>query len=83
MSPKDKDKVKAYADVIIPLGDEGTVTVLGCPVLETDGRPPRVMLPARKGNPRWFDTVRLTGKIRQVVEAAVLDEYERKTKSTK
>jgi DNA-binding cell septation regulator SpoVG len=80
LSTKPDSKVKAFADVTIPLGDDGTVTVLGFSVLEGDGRPARVMAPARKGQKAWFDTVQLTGRIRQLVETAVLDQYERKTK---
>jgi hypothetical protein len=80
LSAKLDSKVKAFADVTIPLGDEGTITVLGFSVLESDGRPPRVMPPARKGAKAWFDTVQLTGRIRQLVETTVLDQYERKAK---
>jgi DNA-binding cell septation regulator SpoVG len=82
LSSKQDSKVKAFADVTITLGDDGTVTVLGFSVLESDGRPPRVMAPARKGKQAWFDTVQLTGRIRQAVETVVLEEYERKTKGT-
>src|ERR1700694_3739842 len=77
LSTKPDSKVKAFADVTIPLGDDGTVTALGFSVLASDGRPPRVMAPARKGKQAWFNTVELTGKIRQIVETAVLAEYER------
>jgi len=77
VSTKSDSKIKAFADVTIPLGDDGTVTVFGCSVLERNGRPARVMLPARKGNQTWFDVVELTGQIRGFVEEAVLREYER------
>ena len=80
LSPKQDTKVKGFADVTITLGDDGTITVLGFSVLESDGRSPRVMAPARKGQKAWFDTVQLTGRIRQAVETVVLGEYERKTK---
>ena len=79
LSGKPDGKVKAFADVTIPLGDEGTITVLGFSVLHGDGRPARVMAPARKGKQAWFDTVQLNGRIRTLVDAVVLDEYERKT----
>jgi len=42
-----------------------------------------VMSPARKGKQTWFDTVQLTGRIRLLVETAVLADYERKTKDSK
>jgi hypothetical protein len=64
LSTKPDAKVKAFADITIPLNEDGTITVLGFSVLETDGRPPRVMAPARKGKSAWFDTVQLYGKIR-------------------
>ena len=83
LSAKPDSKVKAFADVTIPLGDEGTITVLGFTILDSDGRPPRLMTPARKGKEAWFDIVRLSGRIQSLVEAAVLAEYERKTKTSK
>jgi hypothetical protein len=83
LSPKQDSKAKGFADVTFTLGDDGTVTVLGFTVLEREDRPPRVMPPARKGKQAWFDTVLLTGRIRQAVEAAVLDEYQRKAKDGK
>ena len=49
LSAKPDSKVKAFADVTIPLGDDGTVTILGFSVLDSDGRPARLMSPARKG----------------------------------
>ena len=82
LSAKLESKVKAFADVTIPLGDEGTITVLGFSVLDTDGHPPRVMAPARKGKQTWFDTVQLNGRIRGLIEAAVLAAYERKKKAS-
>ena len=55
LSAKRDGKVKAFVDVTIPLGDDGTVTVLGFSVLDGDGRPARVMAPARKGQKAWFE----------------------------
>jgi DNA-binding cell septation regulator SpoVG len=77
LSTKSESKVKAFADITVSLGDEGTITVLGFSVLVSEGRPPRVMAPARKGKQAWFDTVQLSGKIRGLIEQAVLSEYER------
>jgi DNA-binding cell septation regulator SpoVG len=79
LSQKEDSKVKAFADVTIPLGDDGTVTMLGFSVLDSDGRPARVMAPARKGKQAWFETVQLSGKVRHLTDEAVLAEYERKT----
>ena len=74
LSAKADSKVKAYADVTIPLGDDGTITALGYSILDHGDRP----APARKGKQAWFDTVQLSGRIRSLVENAVLSEYERK-----
>lgn len=82
-SSKADSKIKAFVDVTLPLGDDGTITILGYSVLDGDSRPPRVMAPARKGKQAWFDTVQLTGRIRTLVEEAVLAEYDRQTKKTK
>ncbi len=41
------------------------------------------MPPGRKGKQAWFNVVELTGKIRLMVEDAVLDEYERQTRTSK
>jgi len=77
LSGKPDSKVKAFADVTVPLGDDGTITMLGFSVLESDGRPARVLAPARKGKQTWFNIVELTGRVRSLVEEAVLKEYER------
>ena len=82
LSGKPDSKVKAFADVTIPLGDDGTITVLGFSILDADARPPRLMAPARKGKQAWFDIVELSGRIRLLVETAVLEEYERRAKSS-
>jgi DNA-binding cell septation regulator SpoVG len=82
LSSKPESKVKAFADVTIPLGDEGTITILGFSILDGEGRPPRVMSPGRKGKQTWFDIVQLHGNIRNLIEANVLAEYERKMKGT-
>ena len=82
LSAKAESKVRAYADVTIALGEAGTITICGVSVLHSEGRPARVMAPARKGNQTWFNTVELAGKIRFLVETAVLAEYERKTSSS-
>ena len=77
MSTKQDSSVKAFADVTINLGEEGTVTMLGCSILHGQGKPPRLMFPARKGKQAWFDVVQVSGKIRGSIESAALAEYER------
>lgn len=83
LSAKPESKVKGYGDATIPLGDDGTITILGFSVLDGDGRPPRVMTPARKGKQAWFEIVELSGRIHSLVEAAVLAEYERQKKGSR
>lgn len=82
LSSKDASKVKAFADVTIPLGDDGTITILGLSVLVVEGRQPKVMVPARKGKQAWFDMVELSGKIRSMVEEVVLAEFTRQIKKS-
>jgi DNA-binding cell septation regulator SpoVG len=81
LSPKKDSKVKAFADVTLPYGSDGVVTLLGFSVIDADGKPAHVMAPARKGKQAWFNTVELVGRVRSYVETAVLAEYERQTKN--
>jgi len=69
--------LKARANVLVPLGEQGMVQILGLCVLETDGAELRVCLPTRRGKNehQYFDTVRLFGPLRDSVIAAVLDAY--------
>src|SRR5512143_4004158 len=69
-------KVKAFADVTIRLGPDGAITISGFSILSANGQVPRVVPPARKGNLRYFDIVRLVGNIRRLVETAILNEYQ-------
>ena len=78
LSGKTDSKVKAFADVTIPLGKEGIVKISGFSVIQSDSDP-RVVPPARKGQFRYFDTVALIGPIRHIVDEAVIAEYERQT----
>jgi hypothetical protein len=79
LSGKADSKVKAFADVTIPLGSDGLVKISGFSVIQTDSEPPRVVPPARKGQFRYFDTVALIGQIRHIVDEAVTAEYARQT----
>jgi DNA-binding cell septation regulator SpoVG len=78
LSAKTDSKVKAFADVTIPLGSDGLVKISGFSVIQRDLEL-RVVPPARKGEFRYFDTVALIGKIRSHVDEAVIAEYERMT----
>ena len=71
-------KVKAFADVTLPFGELGLLKLCGFSVVQgAENTPPRVVPPARKGEQRYFDIVFLIGKIRHVVDDAVLAEYRR------
>ena len=70
-------KVKAHADITIPLGDDGLLRILGFSVIERDSESPWVAPPARKGQFRYFDIVSLIGKIKASVDEAVITEYRR------
>lgn len=71
------EKTKAFADVTIPLGADGVIKISGFSVIQSPGGSPRVAPPARKGKFRYFETIALIGKIRNMVDAAILAEYER------
>lgn len=77
LSTKAESKLKAFADVTIPLGSEGLVKISGFSVIQMEAEQPRVVPPARKGQFRYFDTVALIGPIRHIVDEAVTAEYER------
>jgi len=79
----DYEKTKAFADVTIPLGNEGDIKISGWSVLDSGGKAPLAAPPARKGNSRYFDVVSLTGRIRSVVEEVILKEYQRQKKANK
>ena len=83
LSTRADSKVKAFADATIPLGDDGTLTIFGFSILQSDGRPTRVMSPARKGKQSWFPIVEAAGRIRSLIDAAILAEYERQVKAAK
>ncbi|MGC2698419.1 MAG: hypothetical protein WA738_21735 [Candidatus Angelobacter sp.] len=72
LSAKEGQKAKAFADVTIPLGGDGVVKLLGFSIFETGVAPP-----GRKGTKKYFETVALIGKIRSVVDTAILAEYQR------
>ncbi|MGD0443161.1 MAG: hypothetical protein ABSA39_04410 [Edaphobacter sp.] len=61
---KPDSNVRAFADVTLSLGENGSVSMFGFSVL---GDPPRVVPPARKGDKRFFDIVLLNGKVKTLV----------------
>jgi DNA-binding cell septation regulator SpoVG len=82
LSTKTDSKVRAFADVTIPIGNDGVIRISGFSVIQTDSQPARVVPPARKGEFRYFDTVALIGKIRSLVDEAVMTEYQRLKETT-
>lgn len=75
-------KVVAFADVILSLDARGSVRLSGFSVFTASNGALRVAPPARKGTQRYFDIVTLQGAIRQQIERAVLDEYQRQCAAT-
>jgi hypothetical protein len=75
--PEKSPKVRAFADATIPLGADGVVKISGFSVIQTDTEAPHVAPPARKGSTRYFEVVSLIGKIRSLVDGAILAEYQR------
>ncbi len=69
-------KLKAYADVKLQLGTEGSIRLNGFSVFQNGSEEPRVAPPARKGKQRYFDSVLLEGPVREKVGEAIKAEYE-------
>lgn len=80
---KPDSKLKAFADVVLPLGPEGVIGLTGFSVIQTDNRPPRVALPSRKSGERYYETVTLIGPVRGIVEETILAAYKRQRSSGK
>jgi DNA-binding cell septation regulator SpoVG len=70
-------KVKAFANVVLPLGEEGAVTLLGFSLIEAAHGEMWVASPSRKSGERYFDTLVLIGRVRALINEAVLNEYNR------
>ena len=81
LTKKPGNLVAAVADVTLDLGDAGSIKLCGFRVLRPDAKPVWVAAPARHGEKAWFDTVVLKGSIKKLVEARVLDEYQRVTQT--
>ncbi len=82
LTSKEGSKIKAFADVSIPFGSDGVITIFGFSILHGDSRPARVMAPARKGAKAWFPVIELTGRVRQLLESTVLAKYEQALETT-
>ena len=75
LSKREENTVRAFADVTLDFGEEGSVKVCGFMVLVPDGKAPWVSAPARHGEKAWFDTVVLKGAVKKLVDTAVIKEY--------
>jgi hypothetical protein len=71
---KPNGTVKAFADVTLYLGDSGEVTMLGFSVI---GTPMQIVPPARPGKQRYFDVVRLEGKLKTLIYTSIGIAYKR------
>jgi DNA-binding cell septation regulator SpoVG len=68
--------IAAVGDVTLDLADAGSIEMSGYRVMQSDGKPPWVSMPARKSDKgHWFDTVKLRGPVKKAVETALLQEY--------
>ncbi len=74
---KPGSSLRAFADITLPLNGDGFVKLCGFSIIQSDTEPPRIAPPSRKGGERYFDTVMLIGKVRGVVQEAILNEYKR------
>ena len=81
LTKKPGNIVAAVGDVTVDLGEAGSLKLCGFRVMLPDGKPPWVASPARHGETTWFDVVILKGGIKKLVDAAVLDDFERLRKS--
>ena len=81
LTKKPGNIVAAVGDVTVDLGEAGSMKLCGFRVMLPDGKPPWVACPARQGEKTWFDVVMLKGLLKKLVEAAVLDDFERLRKS--
>lgn len=77
LTKKPGNIVAAVGDVMIDLGEAGSAKLCGYRVMLPDGKPPWVSPPSRHGERAWFDTVILKGPVKKMVEAAVLDAFDR------
>jgi hypothetical protein len=74
---KPGSKLKAFADVTLPIGADGFVKLCGFSIMQADTEQPRIAPPARRSGERYYDNVMLIGKVRAIVQEAILDEYNR------
>jgi hypothetical protein len=77
LSKKEGNTVRAFADVVLDFGEIGSVKLSGFRVLVPDGKPAWVSAPARHGTTSWFDIVTLKGQLKKLVDAAVLEIFEK------
>jgi DNA-binding cell septation regulator SpoVG len=81
---KTDSKARAFADVTVPAGMDGFIKLSGFVVFQGGkGDVPRVGLPTRKVQERYVESVVLIGKVRGLIEEAVLSEYGRATKGNR
>ncbi len=77
LASKSDSKIRAHAAVTVSFGADGQIVMEGFSVFHEDGKAPWVAPPARKGERRYFPTITLAGKVRTLIEDAILTEYQR------
>jgi DNA-binding cell septation regulator SpoVG len=75
-SPK-PGKVKAYADVTVPMPG-GCIRIHGFSVVQLDGKRPFVGMPSRPGSSpgKFFPIVELEGAALEAITTAILEAYD-------
>jgi DNA-binding cell septation regulator SpoVG len=73
---KPGSNLKARADVVLPV--DGVIDLIGFSIIESRSGTLFVGMPSRPGSQgRYFDSVALRGKIKTLIEQAILAEYGR------
>jgi DNA-binding cell septation regulator SpoVG len=80
---KSDSKIRAHATATTSFGADGQIVMEGFSIFHEDGKTPWVAPPARKGERRYFPTITLAGKIRTLIEEAILTEYARQVPMNK
>ncbi|MEO5925709.1 MAG: hypothetical protein ABIR70_17965 [Bryobacteraceae bacterium] len=76
-------RIKAHADVEVRIDSLGSINVFGFSVFEPEGKPLIVLPPAHKGERKSFPHVKLTGKVKSMIESAILRECQNLSETEK
>lgn len=75
-STNSNSRVLAYASVTLHFQPAGALTIHGFTIIDSENKGDLAILPpSRKSGDRFFKTVLLSGRLRAIIEQAVLEEY--------